>query len=43
MDFAGIINKITDKMGFIDEVAAFVDEFLKIRYAQLQGLHNFAL
>ena len=43
MDFVGIINEVTDKMGFIDKIASFVDKFLEVRYAQLQGLHDFVL
>ena len=30
-------------MGLIDKVATFVDEFLEVRYAQLQRLHNYTL
>ena len=43
MNLVGIVDKIADQIGLIDEIAVFVDKFLEIRYAQLQGLHNSAL
>ena len=37
---AGVINKIGYKMGFIDKVAVFVDEFLKIGDALFKLFHD---
>ena len=38
MYFAGIVNKVADKMGLIDKVAIIVDEFLEIGNALSQVL-----
>ena len=37
---AGMINKIGDKMGFIDKITAFTDEFLEIGDALFQFLFH---
>ena len=37
---AGVVNEIADEMGFIDEVAVFVDEFLEIGDALFQFFHD---
>ena len=40
MHLAGMINKICDKMGFIDKIAVFTDEFLEIGDALFQFLFH---
>ena len=37
---AGVVDEIADKMGFIDEVAVFVDEFLEIGDALFKLFHD---
>ncbi len=40
MHLAGVVDEIADKMGFIDEVTIFVDEFLEIGDALFQLFHD---
>ncbi len=40
MHFAGVVDKATDEMGFIDKVAVIVDEFLEIGDALSQILFH---
>ena len=40
VNLAGVVNKIADKMGFIDEVAVFVNEFFEIGDALFQLFHD---
>ena len=37
---AGVVNKVADKVSFIDEVAVFVNEFLEIGDALFQLFHD---
>ncbi len=40
MDLAGVVDKVRDKMGFIDKIAVVVDEFFEISNTLSQFLFH---